>query len=188
MPQLSSVQAEGRGEQLDITFPRNRERVRAKLIRVSDSVDIALVKVDLPRSVKSLELNDNYSSIAQGDAISILGYPAVSPEVTGLLASKEALVPAIESRSIPDPTLSVGNIGRILRGKAGLSEAIVSSFGDTYQLTVNSTGAGNSGGPVLDDRGRVIGLFTYAINGDARITFAVPIRYGIELMGTRPVM
>jgi S1-C subfamily serine protease len=188
VPQLAPLQAEGRGEQLDVAFPRNRERVRAKLIRVSDSVDIALVKVDLPHTVKSLELNDNYNSIAQGDAISILGYPAVSPEVTGLLASKEALVPAIESRSIPDPTLSVGNIGRILRGKAGLSEAIVSSFGDTYQLTVNSTGAGNSGGPVLDDQGRVIGLFTYAINGDARITFAVPIRYGIELMGTRPVM
>jgi len=187
-PQLSPVQADGRGDQLDVTFPRNRERLRAKLIRVSDSVDIALVKVDLPHPVKSLQLNDNYNSIAQGDAISILGYPAVSPEITGLLASKEALVPAIESRSIPDPTLSVGNIGRILRGKAGLSEAIVSSFGDTYQLTVNSTGSGNSGGPVLDDRGRVIGLFTYSISGDARITFAVPIRYGIELMGTMPVM
>jgi len=187
-PQLAPVQAEGRGERLDVAFPRNRERVRAKLVRVSDSADIALVKVDLPYPIKKLELNDNYNTIAQGDAISILGYPAVSPEVTGLVASKEALVPAVEARSIPDPTLSVGNIGRILRGKAGLNEAIVSSFGDTYQLTVNSTGAGNSGGPVFDDQGRVVGLFTYSITGDARITFAVPIRYGIELMGTKPVM
>ena len=188
VPQLAALHAEGRGERLDVTFPRNRERVGAKLIRVSDSVDVALVKVDLPRGLKKLELNDNYNSIAQGDAISILGYPAVSPEMTGMVASKEALVPAIETRSIPDPTLSVGNIGRILRGKVGLSEAVVSSFGDTYQLTVNSTGAGNSGGPVLDEQGRVIGLFTYSITADARITFAVPIRYGIELMGTKPVM
>ena len=188
VPQLAPLQAEGRGERLDVTFPRNRERVGAKLIRVSDSVDVALVKIDLPRGLKKLELNDNYNTIAQGDAISILGYPAVSPEMTGMVASKEALVPAIETRSIPDPTLSVGNIGRILRGKAGLSEAVVSSFGDTYQLTVNSTGAGNSGGPVFDEQGRVIGLFTYSITTDARITFAVPIRYGIELMGTKPVM
>jgi S1-C subfamily serine protease len=188
VPQLAPLQAEGRGERLDVTFPRNRERVGAKLIRVSDSVDVALVKIDLPRPLKKLELNDNYNTIAQGDAISILGYPAVSPEMTGMVASKEALVPAIESRSIPDPTLSVGNIGRILRGKVGLSEAVVSSFGDTYQLTVNSTGAGNSGGPVFDEQGRVIGLFTYSITADARITLAVPIRYGIELMGTKPVM
>ena len=188
VPQLAALHAEGRGERLDVTFPRNRERVGAKLVRVSDSVDVALVKIDLPRALKKLELNDNYTTIAQGDPISILGYPAVSPEMTGMVASKEALVPAIETRSIPDPTLSVGNIGRVIRGKMGLNEAVVSSFGDTYQLTVNSTGAGNSGGPVFDEQGRVIGLFTYSITADARITFAVPIRYGIELMGTKPVM
>ena len=67
-------------------------------------------------------------------------------------------------------------------------EAAVSQFGDVYQLTVNSTGGGNSGGPVMDSRARVIGLFTYAIQGDVRLTFAVPIRYGMELMGTKPVM
>jgi S1-C subfamily serine protease len=188
IPQLMQVDAEGHGDRLDVAFPRNRERVRAKLIRVSDSADIALVKVDLPHTVRNLELNDNYNSIAQGDVISILGYPAVAPEVTGLVASEEAVTPTVEARSIPDPTLSIGNIGRIIRGKTGLNEAIVSSFGDTYQLAVNSTGAGISGGPVMDDQGRVIGLFTYSINGDARITFAVPIRYGIELMGTRPVI
>jgi len=189
--QISGIQAEGRNDFLNVTFPRNRERVQSKLIRISDSADVAMVKVDMPRALKKLELLDNYSTIAQGDEISILGYPAVSPEVTGVIASKEALTPTLETRLIPDPTLSVGNIGRIIRGKMGLTEALVSSFGDTYQLTVNSTGAGNSGGPVFDDQGHVIGLFTYSKMlraNDARITFAVPIRFGIELMGTKPVM
>jgi S1-C subfamily serine protease len=57
-----------------------------------------------------------------------------------------------------------------------------------YQLTVNSTGAGNSGGPVFDDRGRVIGIFTSSNSLDVKVTFAVPIRYGMELMGTSRVM
>jgi len=82
----------------------------------------------------------------------------------------------------------VGNIGRVIRGAAGLTEATYSSFGDVYQLTVNSTGAGNSGGPVFDESGRVIGIFTSSMTTDVKITFAVPIRYGIELMGTNKVM
>jgi serine protease Do len=112
----------------------------------------------------------------------------VSPAVMGAVQSQEALTPSTEVKVIPDPTLSVGNIGRIIRGKAGLTEALYSTFGDVYQLTVNSAGAGNSGGPVMDGQGRVIGLFTYSAQMDALITFAVPIRYGIELMGTKPVM
>jgi serine protease Do len=157
-------------------------------VRNSDQADVAMVKIDMPRSLQKLDLHDNYESIAQGDDISVMGYPGVSPAVIGAVQSKEALTPTLEQRVIPDPTLSVGNIGRIIRGKAGLTEATYSQFGDVYQLTINSTGAGNSGGPVLDAKGRVIGLFTYAIQMDARITFAVPIRYGMELMGTKPVM
>ncbi len=64
------------------------------------------------------------------------------------------------------PALSVGSIG---------------TKGDTYRITVSSTGPGNSGGPVLDDRGRVIGVFTQT---PAEAAAAVPVRYGIELIGS----
>ena len=59
-----------------------------------------------------------------------------------------------------------------------------SVIGDSYQLQINTTGSGNSGGPVFDDHGRVIAIF-YAGLSDGRtaVTFAVPIRYGKELMG-----
>jgi serine protease Do len=188
MQAYSGKALEGRNDYLDVTFPRNRERVQAKLIRISDTADVAMVKIDMPRAHRKLDLHDSYDTIAQGDDIYVLGYPGVSPAVMGSVQSREAMTPSTEVRVIPDPTLSVGNIGRVIRGKAGLTEATHSTFGDVYQLTVNSTGSGNSGGPVLDGSGRVIGLFTYSAQMDALITFAVPIRYGIELMGTKPVM
>ncbi|HNJ96414.1 MAG TPA: trypsin-like serine protease, partial [Ferruginibacter sp.] len=62
-------------------------------------------------------------------------------------------------------------------------------FGDSYQLTINATGAGNSGGPMFDDEGNVIGIY-YAGKSDARgtqISFAIPIKYGMELMGIKKV-
>jgi S1-C subfamily serine protease len=49
-------------------------------------------------------------------------------------------------------------------------------MGDVYQLTVPSS-AGNSGGPVFDAAGNVVGLFTYGTRRETT-TYAVPIKYG----------
>jgi S1-C subfamily serine protease len=185
---VSGKSIEGRNDYLDVTFARNRVRIPAKLARVSDQIDVAMVKIDLPREMRKVDLYDNYSSIKPGDPLVVMGYPAVSPMVVGAVESKDVFNRSEETKVIPDPTLSVGNIGRVIRGQAGLTEATYSSFGDVYQLTVNSTGAGNSGGPVFDDKGRVIGIFTSSNNLDVKITFAVPIRYGMELMGANRVM
>ncbi len=185
---ISGKSIEGRNDYLDVTFAKNRVRIPGKLARVSDSIDVAMVKIDIPRTLTSVELLDNYDSINPGDEIIVMGYPAASPIVVGAVQSQDGFKRSSEAKVIPDPTLSVGNIGRVIRGSAGLSEGTYSLFGDVYQLTVNSTGSGNSGGPVFDKRGRVIGIFTSSTTGDTKITFAVPIRYGMELMGTQRVM
>ncbi|MFN7924934.1 MAG: trypsin-like peptidase domain-containing protein [Bryobacteraceae bacterium] len=186
---ISGKLIEGRNDYLDVTFAKNRVRVPAKLARVSDQIDVAMVKVDLPRSLRKVELFDNYDKIAVGDPLVVLGYPGVSPVVVGAVQSKDVFRSNSEAKVIPDPTLSVGNVGRVIRGQAGFNEATYSTMGDVIQLTINSTGGGNSGGPVFDDKGRVIGIFTSGTVGqDATITFAVPIRYGMELMGTNKVM
>ncbi|MDX2153444.1 MAG: trypsin-like peptidase domain-containing protein [Bryobacteraceae bacterium] len=185
---ISGKSIEGRNDYLDVTFAKNRVRIPGKLARVSDQIDVAMVKIDIPRSLRKVELFDNYGNITQGEQIVVLGYPAASPVVVGAVESKDVFNRGVEAKVIPDPTLSVGNIGRIIRGQAGIGEGTYSTFGDVYQLTVNSTGPGNSGGPVFDDKGRVIGIFTSGTNSDVRITFAVPIKYGMELMGTNRVM
>ncbi len=183
---ITGKNLEGRNDYLDVTFAKNRLRVPGRLTRVSDTADVAMVKVDLPQSVRKVELNDNYDRIRPGDPAIVMGYPGVSPAVYGIVTSRDPFNEGQSAHIIPDPSISVGNIARVIRGQGApsVNEAIESPMGDTYQLTINSTGPGNSGGPVLDDQGRAVGIF---FAGNGVVTFAVPIRYGTELMGINRV-
>jgi serine protease Do len=148
---------EGRNDYLDVTFARTGIRVPAKLARVSDHIDVAMIKVDIPRALRKCDLNDNYETIKPGGSITVMGYPALSP----------------------NPSIATGNIARVT-----LTEPLRSN-GDVYQLTTTATGDGYSGGPVFDSQGRVVGLFSSERHDHSKtkIIFAVPIRYGMELMG-----
>lgn len=185
---------DGRTDYLDVTFAKNELRIPAKLVRTSDRHDAAMVKIDLPQSVTKVELYDNYDQIQPGETITILGYPGISPDVAVRTRSQDPFNREGQFKVVPDPTVTGGLIGKVIRGEANVAGGdksdYVSLFGDSIQLTANATGAGNSGGPVFDDRGRVIGIFYAGYNrpGDAAITFAVPIRFGIELMGTTRVL
>ncbi|MDP2998105.1 MAG: trypsin-like peptidase domain-containing protein [Bryobacterales bacterium] len=177
---------EGRNDYLDVTFVKNRIRIPAKPARVSDRIDVALVKIEIPGPLREVKLNGNHDTIKPGDAVLVMGYPAISPDAAAVTRSKNALNPDLAAKGLPDPTVSLGQVGRIVRGPEGAGE----TPGEVYQLTVNSTGSGNSGGPVLDGQGRVIAIYTAGrpMPGDAAVSLAVPIRYGIELMGAGKVM
>ena len=45
---------EGRVDKFDVTFPRDKLRIPARLVRMSDQHDVALIKVDLPRQTPDL--------------------------------------------------------------------------------------------------------------------------------------
>lgn len=186
---ISGKIVEGKHDYMDVVFAKTKDRIPARIARMSDQHDATLIKVDIPRSLHKVELYDNYDTIKVGDSVTILGYPAISPPRIAGTRSKDPFNPEAEFKTIADPTLSTGNIGKILRGQETPGkDLVVSGFGDSYQLTTNSTGAGNSGGPVFDSQGRVIAIFfAGGSQGGVTITFAVPIRFGIELMGVSPV-
>lgn len=177
----------GSGLYLDVTFANNDLRVPASVVRISNKHDVAMIKIDLPQSLPKVDLYDNYNQITTGDAVTVLGYPGASPTQIGASRSYDPFNRNPKVVTIPVPTLSQGNIGRLIKGdnSAVSTDSYFSTFGDTYQLTINSTGPGNSGGPLFDDRGRVIGIFSA---GSSMMTFAVPIKYGIELMGIQSVI
>ena len=181
---------EGRDDQLEVAFPGSENHIQAQLVQYSQKHDVALIKINVPDPTPKVDLNDNYDTIQPGDSAVVLGYPAASPRVVGIVRSQDYFNREPWVGEIPDPTLSAGNIGRVLRGSdtaemntKDKTQMAYSMIGDAYQLTINSTGPGNSGGPVFDEHGRVVGIFfAGGRQGDVVLTFAVPIRYGKELM------
>ncbi|RYU94281.1 trypsin-like peptidase domain-containing protein [Emticicia agri] len=180
---------EGRNTYLKVTFANNVLRRNATVEAVSDNHDAAMIKVSMPGKLASVELLDNYDDIKAGQAVTVMGYPGVAPEQYVVRKSSDPFKPNMDFNSVPSPTVTPGNIGRLIKTSTEKNN-LYSTFGDSYQLTINATGGGNSGGPMFDDKGRVIGIY-YAGKSDARgtqISFAVPIKYGMELMGNTKVL
>jgi pSer/pThr/pTyr-binding forkhead associated (FHA) protein/S1-C subfamily serine protease len=172
----------GSNDVLEVLFPGNTSPVRANLERWSETHDVALIKINMPEAATQVELFDNYDTIKEGEPVTVLGYPAVTAPVFGLIRSQESAMRGDQYREIPRITVTPGSIGAILRSSEG-REKTISTGGDVYQMTINATGPGNSGGPVFDDTGRVIAIYFASRRLDTtRVTLAVPIRYGKELM------
>lgn len=179
----------GENTYLRVIFSGTSLRREVKSVQPSENHDVAMIKVDMVESLSAVKLKDNYDSIEPGQSVTVMGYPGVAPVMAVARKSNDPFNPQIQYATVPTPTVTPGSIGRILLGTNDKADRY-SGFGNSYQLTINATGAGNSGGPMFDDEGNVIGIFYASMNRDdaTRITFAVPIKYGMELMGRVKVL
>lgn len=176
---------QARVEYLYVRFPKDPTPFEASNVRPSQRHDVALIKVDAPGTLSYVSMSDTYDETRQGDAVTVMGYPGVSSEVISVIKSRDMFNRETQQRTLPDPTLSTGNIGKVLRAADAEVRDGFMTFapgGDTYQLTINSTGGGNSGGPMFDAFGNVIGIFFAGRTSDVQVSFSIPIRYGMELL------
>jgi serine protease Do len=187
-PLKTSVQGEA---VFNVTFAKTDQRYRATSVALSEKHDVALGKVDLPGgSGKPVSLGTNPDAINPGQLVVVMGYPAVSPDVFGVEVSRDMFTNRAHVSAIADPSLSEGPISKVLpSGNAVRGVDGYISSGEVYQLGINTTGAGNSGGPVFDSKGRVIAIFYAGRSyGGATVSYAVPVRFGQELIDNPSVM
>lgn len=107
---------------------------------VGQGKDVAIIKIEV-KNAPVLKFGDS-DKVQLQDHISVFGYPAAADTEEGGTLSKESFLEA----SITD--------GRISARKASSDGAPV------LQVSAPAT-HGNSGGPVLNDKGEVIGLLTF---------------------------
>jgi len=185
---LTGKTLDGRNDFLDVTFPENKRSIVAQISSISDEADVALIKINLPEPVPKVDLYDSYETIKAGDPVTVIGYPfagELAPVVVRVRGKSGELGPSDRLAFLAQTTLSTGVIARVVR--SGTDQAnFYSSFGDTYQHTA-ATSPGNSGAPIFDQYGRCIAIHNSGNKDVQGANFAVPIKYGISLMGTQPV-
>ena len=153
-------------DSVTVRFQNGRE-VDAKVIGSDAATDVALIKVDLPPAeLTPLPLGDS-SSISVGDSVMAIGNPL------GLEWSLSAGVVSGLNRTIVSP--NGAPIGGAIQ-----TDAVVNP--------------GNSGGPLVDSAGRVVGIVAQVATdrgGNTGIGYAVPINTARRVMnqlraGTTP--
>jgi serine/threonine protein kinase len=125
-------------------------RYAAQVIRTDKGLDLALLRVRNARYLPVLSLGSD-KGLEERMEVTAFGFPFGTPLASGALGYPEVSV----------------NVGRItaLRHKV---EAL-------HRIQVDAElNPGNSGGPVLDRYGRVIGVVVEGIRG-SRVNFAIPV-------------
>ena len=133
------------------------ETVSATILAYTNQKDMCILKLAYPVSLQALAFAE--SGARQGEAVYAVGFPGAAD----YLSDKEAHTSA-------DATITDGIVSAV-------REATVSSYGTpTKILQINAAiNSGNSGGPLFNANGEVVGINTYGINDSQGIFGAIDI-------------
>jgi serine protease Do len=144
--------------ELKVVLP-DRTEVPAKVVGRDTALDLALLSIDVPR-LTPLPLGDS-NELQVGEWLLVLGNPFGD-----------------------DVTASAGIVSATGREGAGSLAAGRQTGFRTFIQTDARIHRGNSGGPVLDTAGQVVGVAVATGDRTGEISFAIPIERVREVLGS----
>jgi len=135
----------------------------AKVIGTDRLTDLAVLKVEAPKDEIFPLPRGDFDKVKVGQKAIVMGSPFASDSSLGLDRSPGITTGIISAkdRSLPIPS----------RTKPGVNDFTVENLLQT-DAAVNP---GNSGGPLLDSHGKVVGIVTAIIDSANGIGFAIPV-------------
>ena len=132
-----------------------KKKYSVKIIKKSRKNDLALIQVVIRKPTPYLEIRET-DTLVRGEQVWVVGNP--------LLAFKE--------------TITSGNFSRIFPEKDFKKELKIKApyKGDWIQFSAPVIG-GNSGGPVVDKDGKLVGVVSLGFKAYSAINLAVPASY-----------
>ena len=127
----------------------NKERYTAKVVGKDPATDLALLKIDAKRSLPKLPLGDS-DRLRVGEWVMAVGDPLNF-----------------------DKTVTVGVVSA--KDRSGLAADISTRSFESFIQTDAAINFGNSGGPLINVNGEVVGINTAMFRPAQNIGFAVPV-------------
>ncbi|GAN31993.1 MAG: FHA domain-containing protein [Candidatus Brocadia sp. AMX2] len=159
-------------------FPGIKEPFALKVEKISDEADVALLRIDMRGAkIPILELDVTGRGAVVGEPMILLGYPAgvnaifakTDPEIVKQLFNLPfiPLVQELSNWGLIRPLTTQGHLSDIMHNRI------------VYDA---QTTAGGSGGPIFNNKGKVIGISYGIFPGFRGSNFGVPISYGVDLV------
>ncbi len=130
---------------------RDQSVVPARVLRTDSEMDLALLKLETPQALVALPLGDS-QGLFETMPVAAFGFPFG----TDL---------ALRDNEFPNVSVSTGHISALRMSRGELQE---------IQLDA-ALNPGNSGGPVLNEKGQVIGIVASGIEWADSVNFAIPV-------------
>lgn len=141
--------------EITVTLGTTGETYPATVVGTDATADVAVLQLQDASGLATAVLDDDARGVAVGDAITAVG----NAEGGGVLLAAAGTVTGVEA-SITTQAEGVSS-GESLTGLIEVDADVVS---------------GDSGGPLLDDEGEVVGITTAASSGSSDITgYAIPV-------------
>ena len=142
-----------------------------------DDEDLAILEAANPVSGRvALPLLDDEDSLQVHDRVTSLGYPSASDKAT----SENYLLAAVD-----DVTTNGGDISRFYDSHSAVGSESGALSGHLIQHNAAING-GNSGGPLVDENGAVVGINTYTYHGGSQAVsnsfYALRIKYAKDAL------
>jgi S1-C subfamily serine protease len=178
---LEKLGFKGQMNSLRAFFPRQEGAFEVKVERVSQTVDLGLLRLALRgRKLPVLPLSRDKAGAVAGQPVVVLGYPAgleamlakaESSVVKQILeqngTSSDRMTEDLAMRGLIRPSTTQGHIGDITKSDIVFDAA---------------TSQGGSGGPVFNKNGEVVAVEYALLSKFGGNSFGVPIAYAAELI------